>query len=473
MSGRIFISYRRSDVPGDARSLHDRLSTKFGRANVFMDVDNLFAGQRFDQELGKALATCNVLLVVIGSRWMELLAEHMRGETRDYVREEIRAALSRKVIVVPVLMGGEGRMPVLPRAQDLPEEIRDLVSYQKQSIAHESFGRDIDELIAAIERVLRAGHAPGRWKVPAAAAAVVAIAAVALAYWFGPSGLWRPTDRSSAMHEGGVKTEDPRALAERKAAEEAKKRAEAAALTLVTECDRLAASPYDYRPGGVMGLNFARIIAPAAITACADAMRHYPKVARFIFQAGRAAEASKDYDRAVDLYREAIEEGSVIAMAHLGFLYENGFGVTKSLDEARKWYEKAATRGNVEAMGYLAGLYENANDYDQARVWYGKAAERGFPDAISKLGSLHENGLGGLPKDLAQAERWYKKAREAFENDAKLGDIDAMVNLGKLYQEGRIGIAKDCAEARRWYERAAEAGAPDAKENLSKLTCDR
>jgi hypothetical protein len=48
MRGRIFISYRRDDAPGDARGICDSLSRKFGKSNVFMDVDNLLAGQRFD-----------------------------------------------------------------------------------------------------------------------------------------------------------------------------------------------------------------------------------------------------------------------------------------------------------------------------------------------------------------------------------------------------------------------------------------
>src|SRR5262245_3935322 len=62
--GKIFISYRREDVPGDARGIRDALSAKFGRVNVFMDVDNLLPGRRFDVELAKALDACDVLIAV-------------------------------------------------------------------------------------------------------------------------------------------------------------------------------------------------------------------------------------------------------------------------------------------------------------------------------------------------------------------------------------------------------------------------
>ena len=54
--GKIFVNYRRDDERAVAARVRDRLAATFGDANVFMDVDHLLAGQRFDQELEKALA---------------------------------------------------------------------------------------------------------------------------------------------------------------------------------------------------------------------------------------------------------------------------------------------------------------------------------------------------------------------------------------------------------------------------------
>ena len=179
MRGRIFISYRRDDARGDARAIRDRLARKFGEQNVFMDVDSLLAGQRFDHQLDRALADCNVLIAIIGPRWMEGLSEKARDDERDFVRAEIAAALKRDIVVIPVLVGQEGKMPALPRAADLPDEIRDLVLYQKHSVTHESFGRNIEDLIAAINAVQQSRRKPYPWKPLAAAAGVAAIALVA------------------------------------------------------------------------------------------------------------------------------------------------------------------------------------------------------------------------------------------------------------------------------------------------------
>lgn len=198
MRGRIFISYRRDDARGDARAIRDRLARKFGETNVFMDVDSLLAGQRFDHQLDKALAHCDVLIAVIGPRWMEGLAEKQKSDERDYVRAEIAAALKRDIVVIPVLVGEEGRMPALPRAADLPEDIRDLVLYQKHSVTHESFGRNIDDLIAAINAVQQSRRKPFPWRPLAGAGAVAAIALVAaLVVFRGEIGGWIDSFRSA------------------------------------------------------------------------------------------------------------------------------------------------------------------------------------------------------------------------------------------------------------------------------------
>jgi hypothetical protein len=116
MPRRIFISYRRDDVAGDARGLRDALSARFGGTALFMDVDDLKPGQRFDEKLAEALDQSSALIVVIGPRWMTLLNERSGGKT-DYVKQEIAAALQRRIPVVPVLIGHSGRMPAMPSAE--------------------------------------------------------------------------------------------------------------------------------------------------------------------------------------------------------------------------------------------------------------------------------------------------------------------------------------------------------------------
>ena len=68
----IFLSYRREDSAGRSGRLNDRLSLEFGRHSIFMDVDGIPLGTDFVKQLTREVASCDVLLAVIGSRWLEL-----------------------------------------------------------------------------------------------------------------------------------------------------------------------------------------------------------------------------------------------------------------------------------------------------------------------------------------------------------------------------------------------------------------
>jgi hypothetical protein len=92
LSERIFISYRRADTPHVAGRLFDRLEARFGAGNVFMDVDSIEPGLDFAETIEEAVGSCDVLLALIGPRWVDALDE--RGRRRleaadDFVALEI------------------------------------------------------------------------------------------------------------------------------------------------------------------------------------------------------------------------------------------------------------------------------------------------------------------------------------------------------------------------------------------------
>jgi hypothetical protein len=197
MGRKIFVNYRRDDAPGDARGVHAALAAEFGRSNVFMDVDNLTAGQRFDKELMKALRSCDIFVAIIGPGWMESLIARNYSKGLDHVREEIREALQSGIAVIPVCIGHDGRMPSLPRPDDLPSDIRNLVLHQKHDIRHEHFARDMAELVTAI-RNLRGGEPRGMsWSWFAWAAALCLVVGTILAFQTELSRFWRAGAKQS------------------------------------------------------------------------------------------------------------------------------------------------------------------------------------------------------------------------------------------------------------------------------------
>ena len=67
---------------------------------------------------------------------------------------------------------------------------------------------------------------------------------------------------------------------------------------------------------------------------------------------------------------------------------------------------------------------------------------------------MYADGLG-LPKDEAEAVKWYRMAAEQ-------GQANAQDNLGFAYAKG-LGVPKDEAKAVKWCRMAAEQGGSTRK----------
>ena len=232
---------------------------------------------------------------------------------------------------------------------------------------------------------------------------------------------------------------------------------------LITDCDRLAAMPFDAGHAAELpGVDSDKIDVKAAGPACDDAMQRYPTVSRFVFEAGRVAYAKRNYAEAMKLYLKADEGGYRMAANNVGNLYEDGgFGVREDYAQAFRWYKQAADAGERVAMFAMAWLYETgrgvAKDCPEALRLYDTAGKAGLASAINNLGLMYDKG-SCAPRDAAQAYRYFAQA-------AAQGDGQAMNNLGTLYNDGR-GVPRDRKLAKQWFEKAAALGVPEAKQNL-------
>ena len=141
----VFISYRRDDSEGQARTLFRDLSEILGKNAVFMDVDSIALGRDFREVLQERLASSDSMLVLIGARW--LTAEDSAGRRLDhpddYVRQEIAAALKRKIPVTPVLVQGAR----IPDQTQLPDDLKDLAYRNGFELSHTRWDSDVRELI--------------------------------------------------------------------------------------------------------------------------------------------------------------------------------------------------------------------------------------------------------------------------------------------------------------------------------------
>ncbi|HMO48410.1 MAG TPA: toll/interleukin-1 receptor domain-containing protein [Rubrivivax sp.] len=189
---RIFISYRRDDSGYAASIVRHHLESEFGAGSVFMDIDNIPLGVDFRTHLSDAVATCDVLIALIGERWTGAQpgsTERRIDDVKDFVRIEVEAALQRGIPVVPVLVD----KAQLPAADALPASLRELVF---RNAAEVRAGRDQAAQLAALGKGLHRHLGTAQTQAPPPAAQRPQIAAMEPPPDAAPAGRGFPMDQA-------------------------------------------------------------------------------------------------------------------------------------------------------------------------------------------------------------------------------------------------------------------------------------
>lgn len=149
----VFISYRRGLDSGWAPWLYDKLSDRFGAHRIFMDLDSIAAGDDFVEVITRSVASCRVLIALIGKGWAEALdAQGSRrlDDPGDFVRLEIESALKHGIRVIPLLIEGA----TMPPPAELPATLASIVFRQAVTLTATHRRYDAEHLVKAVERAL-------------------------------------------------------------------------------------------------------------------------------------------------------------------------------------------------------------------------------------------------------------------------------------------------------------------------------
>src|SRR5256885_15758912 len=98
-----------------------------------------------------------MMLVIIGKGWLSATdAVGRRGldDPKDFVRQEVTAALNRNILVTPVLVQGAS----IPSAEELPEDLQDLTYRNSFELGHKRWESDVAEMIRRL--VLKKSREP-------------------------------------------------------------------------------------------------------------------------------------------------------------------------------------------------------------------------------------------------------------------------------------------------------------------------
>ena len=131
------------------------------------------------------------------------------------------------------------------------------------------------------------------------------------------------------------------------------------------------------------------------------------------------------YDKALETYQRAADQGSYLAMYNIACMYYFGDGVKKD-----------------DSVSYQ---------------WFCKASDAGDPEAASRAGVMAEKGIG-TEKDMEKAFHLYQTA-------ANRKSLSGMANLALCYLEGK-GTQKNIDKGIVWMQKASEGGNGIASEFL-------
>lgn len=164
----------------------------------------------------------------------------------------------------------------------------------------------------------------------------------------------------------------------------------------------------------------------AATPACAvERSKHVPE-----------AKASGDYERGLELYKQAnyaaayklwlplANNGDARAQTMIGVLYKNAWGVEFNAREAERWHLMAAKQGYPEGQYNLGDLYVGGwgvQDCNKGMAWLRKAANQGHSKAQLLLAYIYDSGQTSqwmcVPRNAVETYMWASLAATASDRE--------------------------------------------------------
>src|SRR5271169_841199 len=145
--GGVFISYRREDS-AYALLVYHRLIEEFGPEQVFRDIERIASGDNFAARIDEQIPNSQAMVAVIGKGWIQLRPS--LSKPSDFVRRELLLALDKRLVVLPVLVGGTQ----MPSRTELPRRLREFPMLNAIPLTDYRFDSDLDTVVQALQKKL-------------------------------------------------------------------------------------------------------------------------------------------------------------------------------------------------------------------------------------------------------------------------------------------------------------------------------
>jgi len=123
----------------------------------------------------------------------------------------------------------------------------------------------------------------------------------------------------------------------------------------------------------------------------------------------------KDVRKAIKLWTEAAELGSIDALYHLGVAYYRGEGVQQDAAKAAEFYTKAAMQGHVVSRHNLGGCEGDKLNHDRAVRHFLISAKMGCKDSVETINRASMVGFA-TKEQYAEALKGYQDAVEEMKS---------------------------------------------------------
>jgi hypothetical protein len=151
---RIFLSFRKVDERVGRDRVYRALVDAFGTDQVFKSGVSIPAGVEFADVLLQQAAGCEVMVVLIGPRWVGATGAdgaRLLDREDDWVRREITTSFRSGNRVIPVLLGDATRLPAVG---DVPAELAQLAGSQFIRVEDSNPGAGLASLVAELSALL-------------------------------------------------------------------------------------------------------------------------------------------------------------------------------------------------------------------------------------------------------------------------------------------------------------------------------
>lgn len=141
--------------------------------------------------------------------------------------------------------------------------------------------------------------------------------------------------------------------------------------------------------------------------------------------------------KTIHYLKASCDKGGSQSCGTLGYIYENGLGVSVNIKLALKFYEKSCDLRNALGCVNLGAIYASIENYDEANGYFDRACEMRNADGCYNLGISYLYGYGVMQSEILSNMR-FNDALELYMELCKKKNASACKSVANIYSDGII-----------------------------------